>query len=465
MAALEANEISYDLWDIGWDNDVRGSPSRELLQAYPFVIWYTGYDWFRPVDNAELQTLSQYLAQGGRLFLNSQDFLYYHHAKPFTQNYLGILDYQESVTPTQIFAGRASPGWLQQPGPYTLDYGPYRNFSDGLVPRPSAAVMVWHDGGMPAGLGWSGPDWRTTFWAFPLETLPLTAQAAALQDALSWLSDLGASSFVVSQPDGDWAIGSQHRYTLTIHNNAHVSNLVTVTNPLPAAFTLLTTTLSDGASYAAATHTVSWQGSLAAGDQTELSYKIIVNAPIPTDVPLRNIADLGCSRHALPVRRVAISWPGAMDLAGSQFWLTPVSLQPPGGRYSATLRLVLPEPAGHLSGTLLVPDGALSPQHNPAGQPWRHPMARAAAALARTGPTGRASHPHPGLHQQDRCDRGLVTVWLAGRARQQLSLQLGNVAQPATVAALAANHCAPLNRWVKFGEGKVYETSSPGSLC
>ncbi|MCB0018260.1 MAG: S8 family serine peptidase, partial [Anaerolineales bacterium] len=358
MAALEANDVSYDVWDIGWDNNVRGSPSLNLLQAYPFVVWYTGYDWFRPVSDAELAILSQYLAGGGRLFLNSQDFLFYHHEDPFSRDYLGVLAYQESVTPTQILASRASPSWLQRPGPFPLDYGPYLNFSDGLVPRPEAPIMLWGDNGLPAGIGWRGPDWRTTFWAFPLETLPPADQAAALGDGLSWLSDLGATSFVVSEPAGDWTIGSRHRYTLTIQNNAAISNLVTMTNPLPPALALVSGTLSSGASYAAVSHTVSWQGAIEAGASFEVSYEVIVNEALPAGTPLQNEADLRYSRHELPVRRVARVWPGDADLAGSRLWLTPSTLQPPGGRYTATLALLLPAPAGLVSGSLLIPEGA-----------------------------------------------------------------------------------------------------------
>ena len=134
--------IAYDVWNIGWDEDVRGSPSLSLLQNYPFVVWYTGYDWFRPITDSELQTLTQYLDGGGRLFLSSQDFLFHHHQEPFTLTYLGIRDYQESVSPTVAFAGRANPTLAQFSGQYGLEYGPYQNFSDGLVPVAEAEILL-----------------------------------------------------------------------------------------------------------------------------------------------------------------------------------------------------------------------------------------------------------------------------------------------------------------------------------
>ena len=356
--ALNDLGIPYDVWDIGWDEDVRGSPSLELLQAYPFVVWYTGYDWFRPVSDAELITITHYLDGGGRLFLSSQDFLFHHHDKPFSRQYLGLLDYQESVTPTVAFAGRRNPTFSQLVGQYTLDYGPYQNFSDGLVPVSDAQILMRHDRGAPAGVGYQNGSWRTVFWSLPLETLPMTAEVAALQDGLSWLSDLGDSTFIVSEPEGNWSPEMRRTYTLTLHYDGVWSTVVTATNPLPTSFTLISDTLTGGATYDEAGHQITWSGELPAGGTRIISYTVSINSHLHEGEPVINGVRLVYSRHQLPVYRVAIGWPGERDSSATQFQIEPSQIGPPEDSYTTTLVFKLAEPATIISGHLRIPDGA-----------------------------------------------------------------------------------------------------------
>ncbi|MGH2537659.1 MAG: S8 family serine peptidase, partial [Candidatus Promineifilaceae bacterium] len=75
QGALKANGYDFDFWEIGHFPTGRGSPAPELLEAYDMVLWYTGYDWFEPLTASESQSLADYLAAGGRLFLSSQDYM------------------------------------------------------------------------------------------------------------------------------------------------------------------------------------------------------------------------------------------------------------------------------------------------------------------------------------------------------------------------------------------------------
>ncbi|MCZ7674306.1 MAG: hypothetical protein M5U34_47830, partial [Chloroflexi bacterium] len=113
-AALNEAGVPFDEWNTEWRNGDRHSPPLTLLTAYDFVIWYTGYDWFDPIKPEENESLSAYLDQGGRLFLSSQDFLYYHHNTRLARSQLGIIEYQESVTPTPD---------LRRPSPVPAQFG------------------------------------------------------------------------------------------------------------------------------------------------------------------------------------------------------------------------------------------------------------------------------------------------------------------------------------------------------
>jgi hypothetical protein len=137
------SDIEYDLWDIGWSNEKRGSPSSEFLNYYDIIVWYTGYDWLSPLKPAELQALYQYMRQGGRLFLSSQDYLYYHRQQRLTKEFFDLSLYQESITPTQVYAGDQPVISRHLAGPVPLAYGSYRNHSDGIVPTDIQKVALW----------------------------------------------------------------------------------------------------------------------------------------------------------------------------------------------------------------------------------------------------------------------------------------------------------------------------------
>ncbi|MCP4580126.1 MAG: M6 family metalloprotease domain-containing protein [candidate division Zixibacteria bacterium] len=68
--ALDELDIVYEVWDIS----AQGSPAAELAE-YPFVIWFTGNS--RPEDplSEDVIGIIDYLDNGGRLLMTSQDFV------------------------------------------------------------------------------------------------------------------------------------------------------------------------------------------------------------------------------------------------------------------------------------------------------------------------------------------------------------------------------------------------------
>ena len=365
QTALDDAGLAYDVWN----TSQRGSPAADLLPAYDLIFWYTGYDWFRPVTNEEIASLTRYLREGGRLFLSSQDYLYYHRRALLTSRYLGVLDYQESVTPTVAYAGDNA--LLGDPaGPFPLDY-PFRNWSDGVVPAPGSQVHLWHNRGMPAGIATAGEDWRTIFWSIPLESMAPADRASAFTRIAGWLGDLGDSTFSVDRRVGR---APTRTYTLTLRNLPSAAHQVAVTNTLPPELALAPASLSGGARYDATAHEITWQGSLPPGGQ----HRIVYQAALPGDAlpgaRFDNAVTISYPSHQLRWRQTASTWFEAPDLAPSTLHVSPAVVMPgrtvtytaaiqngsliPAAGVSATLRL--PEPLIPLTPTLRSSSGSTS---------------------------------------------------------------------------------------------------------
>lgn len=371
--ALDALGVVYDTWDIGWDNNVRGSPSKELLSAYDMVIWYTGYDWYRPITTAEMQALQAYLEQGGRLFLSSQDYAYYHLHDALTRDFLGVVDYRESITPTRAFAGGRNQFLGDVPGAavsWPLDFGPYQNFGDGVMPAASAsgvlaAVHFWHDGGMPGGIAnhsLNAPaSWRTIFWGLPFETLPAAAQEPAMNRIVGWLSDLGDSTFTGSARVN--GAGAWQTYTLTLRTlNLGFSYQVNITNPLPAELTLDVNSLSQGAVYDAQQHEIRWQGKMPGGSVQVITYRALIADDVAAGIPLVNPVAIhyhewgAPHKHALTFSREVVTWVDIPDYSQINLTTSPAAPRP---TYPVNVNLELNAPniaaAGPITVTMMLP--------------------------------------------------------------------------------------------------------------
>ena len=323
-AALTDAGFTFDEWEIGWDNNAKGSPPLSLLNSFNYVIWYTGYDWFAPITKQENETLSGYLEQGGRLFLSSQDFLYYNHQSKLAQSQLGIVEYQESITPTQIYRGHdIVPPNLNEPLPLT--YGNFHNNSDGLTPNSSAVPYLWHDKGMAAAIANSIPSAgssqnpglsRTIFFGFPFEKLPEESRPPLMNSIIGWLTDVGDSTFEVDQrsslPD------DTRTYTITLRNHPLAdSNQLFITNTLPISLNLKPATLTGGATYEASSRQIRWQGQLDSNGVHTITYQAFPKQALPDNTRIDNLLTIGFDRHALAFNQTASFWANSPDLSPS----------------------------------------------------------------------------------------------------------------------------------------------------
>ena len=323
-AALDNQGLVYDRWDTGHATVQRNGPSLSLLKAYDFVIWYTGYDWFQPITAAENQALEAYLAQGGRLFLTSQDFLYYHHSSALARNYFGVADYLETVEPTQLIGSGHTAVSAEAMLPIPLDFTPYQNHGDGLIPAPHSQPFFWHDRALPAGTATAGDEWRAILWGVPFETITLTQQAEVMNRVLGWLSDLGDSSFAVDQRVGH--VGEPRTYTLTVRQmNNGVNNTVWLTNTLSPWHQLDPDSITGGAIYNPASRQLTWSGTLPSGGSHTITYRATPQGPLPFGHMLANEVELYDDRNDFTFTRKATIWVEAPEVVAT---MTAVPNQP-----------------------------------------------------------------------------------------------------------------------------------------
>ncbi|MBN1812257.1 MAG: carboxypeptidase regulatory-like domain-containing protein, partial [Anaerolineae bacterium] len=336
--ALNEAGIPYDFWQTcpATGGCTEDTPPSETLQWYPIVVWWTGYDWYKPVRADQIPTLQTYLDASGRLFLSSQDYLYYHHDKPFSQDYLGVLSYTESTLPI------VAQGMPENPvgsglGPWELDY-PFENLADGVEPMPGTAVSfrdeMWHG----IGLARRDENYATAFFAFPFEALPEEARPVAMQRTVGWLSWLGSSTFQTSPPVRGVRGGQTLTYTAALRNDGPTAITASFSNTLPADLALVPGSLTGPATYSTTTRLISWAGPLEAGDIVTITYQATVTTGLPALTPITNTALLGIKDQYIRFYRTAIVRTDAPDLSPSILQCDPSQAEL-GGVVTCTLAI------------------------------------------------------------------------------------------------------------------------------
>ncbi|MCB0033963.1 MAG: S8 family serine peptidase, partial [Anaerolineales bacterium] len=353
--------VAHDMWVTYGKLKGRGSPPADLINQYDTILWFTAYDWFQPITPAESQALQAFLEQGGRLFLSSQDYMYYHRSTALTRDYFGIASYQESITPTVVYG--TSPLFapvLTATNPISLSYDPYQNNGDSLIAQPQALPYLSHNQGLaavanrgPAAAGQS--QWRTIFMGLPLEVLDGRVQTTTLQHIVGWLSDLGDSAFMVDAVNAPAA--APRTYTVTLRNNNVQTHLVTMTNQLPDGLTLLPSTVSGGAIYNGTTHQLSWHGSLAPNQTQLITYQAQPEAALPSGTHLENRVTILSDKLEIPIEQTTSTWISAPSFANSQVTLLSNAPRPISNTITATITLLNDGlvAAGATSATIYLP--------------------------------------------------------------------------------------------------------------
>lgn len=373
--ALEANRMPYDLWEVQptVGPAVTNLPSLEQLQHYRLLLWYTGYDWYSTLDVEEETLLAGYLDSGGRLLFSSQDYLQTRGLESFGQDYLGVASAQQELTATLVLGAVDSPVGAAMPA-VQLVY-PYENWSDALRATDQAQPAFWGQHGQPVALNLAQGPWKTTYFAFSLEALPAADMARVLGRAVGWLSPLGDSSLEVDRRTAGQ--GQELAYTLHVRNTGPaLLTSVSLSNTLPLSTSYVAGSLEGPASYDPAGRRVTWQGSLAPGQDVVIRYRVQLHSPLPEGAVIHNRAWLA-DESGLWLERGASSRVEAPDLSASTLAVEPAkglpgqvltfsfALRNDGVRV-AQARLVAPFPPGaaYRPGSALASSGTISEAAN-----------------------------------------------------------------------------------------------------
>lgn len=74
MSALDSLGVNYTYYEV--PNETSNGPNATILSNYSLVIWFTGAAYNNTLTNADIGNLTQYLENGGKLWLISSDYLY-----------------------------------------------------------------------------------------------------------------------------------------------------------------------------------------------------------------------------------------------------------------------------------------------------------------------------------------------------------------------------------------------------
>lgn len=183
-APLSQLGISFDIWN----TTSLGSPALTNLQPYRCVIWRLSefYDiWSLPEQNA----LTDYLRQGGSVFVASMEVLTRVDELGLSAARLSVLHVQSFIEDNQVADVIGSPNDPIGNGiDLSLDYTPYEDdfktllgipedVSDTFTPESTAAPVFFTSFGETVGLkhprtGFDAPG-RVVFLSFPLDTVPM----------------------------------------------------------------------------------------------------------------------------------------------------------------------------------------------------------------------------------------------------------------------------------------------------
>jgi len=135
------------------------------------VIWTTGRTMQRTLTSEDQIWLSQYLDNGGRLFLCGQDIIWdLGRDNAFVQQYLHVAEYVKDVRTDNVYGIPDDP--LTDGMVIKLDY-PFKDYSDTVLPDKYATPIFSNDSGRPCALKYYGPDtYRLVFFVFPFEAIP-----------------------------------------------------------------------------------------------------------------------------------------------------------------------------------------------------------------------------------------------------------------------------------------------------
>jgi hypothetical protein len=164
-AALDSMGLDYNIFDTNGG----GGPDLAGLQGYRMVLWFSGdtYGGTAGPNGTDEANLASYLDAGGKLFLDSQDYLYDMGLTSFGQNYLGVANFTSDTGDATSIVGLAGDPIGDGLGPYTLSYpSDFTDYGDIISAGPGASVSFKAvNNNNQLDIDKNGGDWQTAFFA------------------------------------------------------------------------------------------------------------------------------------------------------------------------------------------------------------------------------------------------------------------------------------------------------------
>lgn len=346
--ALTEAGVAHDIW--------LGPPSASRLGWYPVVVWFTGYDWYDPINAEDEVNLASFLEGGGRLFLSSPFYLAMEGLTPFARTRLGVSRSVEDL-PTDVAYGAAGDplgealGVLPLTNPY-ISAGFYV-MGGALVPERDTATALRGGSDRALALHRAGADGRTVFMITPFEALSTRDAPRVMRRAVGWLGWLGDSTLRADRSVAQ--AGESLAFTLTARHNASTPIRATMTATWPLGVTFIPASLTPGASYSLASRVVTWTGTLDPGAAVTVAYRVTLGAALSTGTRLTTTAVFRDDTHGIPWDQLNVVRVGAPDLTLSTFAapspVTPATLP----TYTLVISNSGSGPASFAGATVLLP--------------------------------------------------------------------------------------------------------------
>ncbi len=188
MSAL--NSTIYNNYDV-YTVKTQGPVPTSVLNSYELVIWFVGSASYDTLTTSDMANLSDFLDEGGRLFVTGQDIGYDTtvSSSTFYSDYLHAT-YVEDDSGIRTLDGTAgdpiSDGMTI--GVSGGDSPTYTRYLDVITPINGATAVFNYDATMVGGLKVDTGTYRVVYYAFSFECVNTSAKRSELMDkTLDWL--------------------------------------------------------------------------------------------------------------------------------------------------------------------------------------------------------------------------------------------------------------------------------------
>lgn len=318
--ALTQAGVAHDIWS--------GPPPASRLGWYPVVVWFTGYDWYDPINTEDEANLASFLDEGGRLFLSSPFYMVMDGLTSFGQTRLGVSQWVDNLPTDAAYGAAGDPigdslGVLTLTNPYGSSW--YYTLAAALVPGRDTATALRGSSGRALAIHRAEADGRTTFMITPFEALSNRDAPRVMRRIVGWLGWLGDSALTADR--GVARVGDPVTFTLAARHNGSTPIGATMTATWPLNVTFVPASLTPGASYSLASRMVTWTGTLEPGAAVTVTYRVMLSAALSAGTRLTTTAVFRDDTHGIPWDQLNVVRVAAPDLVLSSF-TAPSPVQP-----------------------------------------------------------------------------------------------------------------------------------------